>query len=298
MSKSSFSDTAKNFIKSVGNTPLVKISDNLYGKLETANPTGSVKDRMISYVVQCAVKSGEIKPTTLLVEATSGNTGIALSALGAAMGNKVQIVMPCNMSEERKQMMRAFGASILEVAASDFDAAIQKRNEILACVDDSWSPCQFENDDNIKCHMHKTAPEIYDQIPGSVPWSGFVSGVGTGGTINDLGKLTASGKASFADGQWKISGRVSNSRPVGNWTGRLSVGIHIDGSNKGINIPISSAQIEGEEVMPESGSVVFSTSKNGATFEVVTDPDTEYSPILEFSQIWMNAVLVEGVDND
>ncbi len=183
MSKSSFSDTAKNFIKSVGNTPLVKISDNLYGKLETANPTGSVKDRMISYVVECAVKSGEIKPTTLLVEATSGNTGIALSALGASMGNKVQIVMPCNMSEERKQMMRAFGANILEVAASDFDAAIQKRNEILACVDDSWSPCQFENDDNIKCHMHKTAPEIYDQIPGSIPWSGFVSGVGTGGTI-------------------------------------------------------------------------------------------------------------------
>ena len=114
---------------------------------------------------------------------TSGNTGIALSALGAAMGNPVQIVMPSNMSEERKQMMRAFGANILEVAASDFDAAIQKRNEILACVDDSWSPCQFENSDNIKCHMHKTAPEIYEQIPGNTAWVGFVSGVGTGGTI-------------------------------------------------------------------------------------------------------------------
>ena len=183
MPKKALSHSAQNFIKSVGNTPLVKISDNLYGKLETANPTGSVKDRMISYVVQEAVNLGEIKPTTLLVEATSGNTGIALSALGAAMGNKVQIIMPSNMSEERKQMMRAFGAQIIEVAPSDFESAIQKRNEILSCVDDSWSPCQFENEDNIKCHMHKTAPEIYEQIPASVPWAGFVSGVGTGGTI-------------------------------------------------------------------------------------------------------------------
>ena len=174
---------ALNFLKAVGNTPLVKISKNLYGKLETANPTGSVKDRMISYVVEGAIKNSEIKSTTLLVEATSGNTGISLSALGAAMGNPVQIVMPSNMSEERKQMMRAFGADILEVAASDFDAAIQKRNEILACIDDSWSPCQFENSDNIKCHMHKTAPEIYEQIPGNTAWAGFVSGVGTGGTI-------------------------------------------------------------------------------------------------------------------
>ena len=167
----------------IGNTPLIKISDRIYAKLETYNPAGSVKDRMICYVVESAIKKGDIKPTTLLVEATSGNTGIALSALGAAMGNKVQIVMPSNMSEERKQMMRAFGAQILEVAPSDFDAAIQKRNEILACVDDSWSPCQFENEDNVRCHMHKTAPEIYDQIPASVPWAGFISGVGTGGTI-------------------------------------------------------------------------------------------------------------------
>ena len=177
------SETSQQFTRSVGNTPLIKIKDNLYGKLETANPTGSVKDRMISYVVAQAISRGEIGKSTLLVEATSGNTGIALSALGAAMNNPVQIIMPCNMSEERKQMMRAFGADIIEVAASDFEAAIQKRNEIVETVDDSWSPCQFENRDNILCHKHKTGPEIYNQLSASVPWAGFISGVGTGGTI-------------------------------------------------------------------------------------------------------------------
>ena len=169
------SSEAQQFMRSVGNTPLVKIGPGLYGKLETANPTGSVKDRMISYVVTQAISKGEIKNTTLLVEATSGNTGIALAALGAAMGNPVQIVMPANMSEERKQMMRAFGASIHEVADSDFEAAIQKRNEILTHVDDSWSPFQFENKDNIRCHREKTGPEIYDQMPGLDSWSAFVS---------------------------------------------------------------------------------------------------------------------------
>ena len=114
------SEKAQQFIRSVGNTPLVKVGEKLYAKLETSNPTGSVKDRMISYVVKQAALQGKIKSSTLLVEATSGNTGISLSALGAAMNNPVKIIMPCNMSDERKQMMRTFGASIVEVAASDF----------------------------------------------------------------------------------------------------------------------------------------------------------------------------------
>jgi len=183
MGENMLSDKAQQFIRTVGNTPLIKISDRLYGKLETANPTGSIKDRMISYVVKQAMTQGKIKPHTLLVEATSGNTGIALSALGAAMNNPVQIIMPCNMSKERKQMMRTFGADIVEVAASDFDAAIQKRNEILLDTDDSWSPLQFENKDNILCHKHETGPEIYRQMPPGCKWSAFISGSGTGGTI-------------------------------------------------------------------------------------------------------------------
>lgn len=186
------STSAQQFVRAVGNTPLVKIGDNLYGKLEAANPTGSVKDRMISYVVSQAVNRGEIGPETLLVEATSGNTGIALAALGAAMNNPVQIVMPRNMSNEREQMMRSFGADIIEVGDSDFEAAINKRNEIIKSVEDSWSPCQFENRDNVLCHMHKTGPEIFDQLPASTAWVGFVSGVGTGGTIMGVREFTLS----------------------------------------------------------------------------------------------------------
>ena len=121
---------------------------------------------------------------------------------------------------------------------------------------------------------------------------------GTGGTVNDSGKLNVTGKASFADGQWKITGRVSNTRPVGNWTGRLSTGIHIDGSSKGMNIPISSAQIDGKEVMPQSGSVIFSTSNTSAKFEVLTDPKSEYTSILDLAQIWANALLVESDNNE
>lgn len=199
-------EPAQQFIRAVGNTPLIKISDKLYGKLETANPTGSIKDRMIAYVVTEALKRGEIKPTTLLVEATSGNTGIALSALGAAMGNPVQIIMPCNMSEERKQMMTAFGATILEVGPSDFQGAIQKRNEMLTHVDDSWSPCQFENNDNINCHKFVTAPEILQQLPLEPEWSAFISGSGTGGTIMGI--------RSFVENNKDLSTKIIMVRPA------------------------------------------------------------------------------------
>ena len=106
---------------------------------------------------------------------------------------------------------------------------------------------------------------------------------GTGGTVNDLGKLNVSGKASYADGQWKITGRVSNTRPVGNWTGRLSTGIHIDGRSKGKHTHLI-AQIDGEEVMPESGSVIFSTSDTSVNFEVLTDSESEYKSILDNAQ--------------
>ena len=103
------------YFANVGNTPLVKISRQLYAKLETYNPTGSIKDRMIAYVVKRAQERGEFGENTTFIEATSGNTGIALAAAGAALGNPVKIIMPCNMSEERKQMMRAFGAEVVEV---------------------------------------------------------------------------------------------------------------------------------------------------------------------------------------
>jgi len=175
------------FKRSVGRTPLVKISDKLYAKLETYNPTGSVKDRMISFVVDEAVRRGEIGPGTTLCDATSGNTGIALSAVAASMGHPCKIFMPENMSEERKQMMRVFGAEITDAPADDFDAAIAMRDQFLRTNINAWSPMQFSNPDNIRCHRTRTAPEIHSQVNDmKVPWSAFIHGSGTGGTIEGI----------------------------------------------------------------------------------------------------------------
>jgi cysteine synthase A len=165
----------------VGNSPLIKVGPQLYAKLETVNPTGSIKDRPIKYILERAIKSGTITKDTTLVEATSGNTGISLSALGASLGLKVKIVMPRNMSVERKQMMLLYGAKIVEVGDSDFQGAITKRNEMVANGD--WSPMQFENQLNIECHKNTTAKEIMAQMPRETKISAFFSGAGTGGTI-------------------------------------------------------------------------------------------------------------------
>ena len=171
----------------VGKTPIVELKSGILVKLETYNPTGSIKDRIISYIVNKAIKSEEIKPDTVLVEATSGNTGIALSAMGAHLGNKVKIIMPSNMSEERRQMMRFFGAEIVEVASHDFKSAIALRNEMVK--QGCWSPNQFENKLNIQCHFETTAQEIYSQIKErNETWGAFVSGAGTGGTLMGVQK--------------------------------------------------------------------------------------------------------------
>lgn len=166
---------------------MVELRSGILAKLETYNPTGSIKDRIISYIVNKAIDSREILPSTVLVEATSGNTGIALSAMGAYIGNKVKIIMPSNMSEERKQMMRFFGAEIIEVEAHDFKGAISLRNEMVK--QGCWSPNQFENYQNIECHFKTTAKEIYNQLrERNDTWGAFVSGAGTGGTLMGVQK--------------------------------------------------------------------------------------------------------------
>lgn len=171
----------------VGKTPLLKINDKLYAKLETYNPTGSVKDRTISYVVSEAIKRGEINSSSIFCDATSGNTGISLSAIAAALGNKCVIFMPKNMSEERKQMMKVFGAQIVDAPPDDFAMSIQMRDQFLDETKNAWSPKQFSNPDNIKCHKVQTAPEIHDQLKTlNLSWDVFIHGSGTGGTIEGI----------------------------------------------------------------------------------------------------------------
>ena len=161
----------------VGNTPLIKLSDKLYGKLESINPGGSIKDRPVKYILdRMGLKEGDT-----IIEATSGNTGISLAMMCAERGYKCVIVMPSDMSEERKKMMKFFGADLEEVDAGDFDEAIRYKEELA-----QWYGYvelnQFNNPLNIECHLNTTFMEIinndyFQDI------SAFVAGTGTGGTL-------------------------------------------------------------------------------------------------------------------
>ena len=168
----------------VGNTPLVKLGDKLYAKFEAYNPSGSIKDRMAAYILQKAEENGDLREGYTIVEASSGNTGIAFAMLAALKGYGCIIIMPNNMSEERKQMMRSFGARIIEVGDNAFKDAIQKRDELVHNFGTYWSPRQFSNPYNIECHEKTTATEIARSVldlPAKL--SALVSGAGTGGTI-------------------------------------------------------------------------------------------------------------------
>ena len=166
----------------VGNTPLIKLSDKLYGKLESINPGGSIKDRPVKYILDRM----DLEKGDTIIEATSGNTGISLAMMCAERGYKCIIVMPSDMSEERKKMMGLFGATLIEVGGGDFDGAIEKK-EILAEKFGYVELNQFNNPLNVECHLNTTFMEIinndyFQDI------SAFVAGTGTGGTLMGIQK--------------------------------------------------------------------------------------------------------------
>ena len=166
----------------VGNTPLIKLSDKLYGKLEALNPGGSIKDRPVKYILDRM----DLKEGDTVIEATSGNTGISLAMMCAERGYKCQIVMPSDMSEERKKMLKFYGARLYEVEAGNFDEAIKVKNDM--CAYDGWFTLnQFDNPLNIECHLNTTFMEILnDTYFDSV--SAFIAGTGTGGTLMGVQK--------------------------------------------------------------------------------------------------------------
>jgi len=179
----------------VGNTPLVNISPHVWAKMEAYNPTGSIKDRMVYYVLTNAKKQGKIKKGDTVVEATSGNTGISLSFFGQTEGLKIKIIMPSNMSQERKQMIKYFGADIIEVDAGDFDGAIALRDK-LALENGWYNFNQFGDEKNIECHYVTTGNEIVRQIEDIFGFTEYcptlieaiVLGTGTGGTLMGIAK--------------------------------------------------------------------------------------------------------------
>ena len=173
----------------IGNTPLIKISPHIYAKLETYSPAGSVKDRMVQYIVERSRIFGKIDEDSILCEATSGNTGISLSMMAASLGVQCVIFMPSNMSEERRQMMKIYGAKIIDAPASDFQGAIAMRDQYLLANKNAWSPKQFSNNYNTLYHQTTTAPEIAASRGGNPSKSSTVGGTST----RETGSLTSPG---------------------------------------------------------------------------------------------------------
>jgi len=171
----------------VGNTPLLKI-DGIFAKLECTNPMGSIKDRMAKYIIEESEKQGLLKPGMTIVEASSGNTGIALSYFAKEKGYQVIIIMPENMTDERKSIMKKLGAQLVLCSEGNFEEAVRIRDEI-ARRPMHFNPDQFSNLLNAECHYKTTAQEILDQITThSRSIDAFVCGVGTGGTLIGCGK--------------------------------------------------------------------------------------------------------------
>lgn len=184
----------------VGNTPLLELENikkkynlkaNLYAKLEYLNPCGSIKDRAAMKMIEDAEEKGILKKTSVIIEPTSGNTGIGLAAVGTAKGYKVIIVMPDSMSMERRVLMKAYGAElVLTPGEKGMTGAIEKAYELSREIPESFIPNQFENPSNAKAHFETTGPEIYNDLDGKVDV--FVSAVGTGGTITGVGEFLKS----------------------------------------------------------------------------------------------------------
>lgn len=178
---------ANNILDLIGETPLLKIPINenggaIWAKLETTNPTGSVKDRMAWYIVKKAEERGELKPGSKIIEVTSGNTGIAFAMISAVRGYKFTAVMPKSVSIERVKMMKSFGANVvLTSAKADIAGAVKKYEELVKKNKDAWLPKQFENPDNVAAHREGIGKEIIEQTGGKI--DAFVAGAGTGGTL-------------------------------------------------------------------------------------------------------------------
>ena len=178
-----------NILSLIGNTPLIRLrGENVFAKAEFLNPGGSIKDRVALAMIEGAERGGRLKPDSIIVEPTSGNTGIGIALVGRLKGYKVRIVMPENMSNERKKLIIALGGElVLTPAAESIMGAVNRVREMQASDPRVFVPQQFENPDNPRVHYSETAPELWRQMNGEV--DSFVAGVGSGGTLQGVGKF-------------------------------------------------------------------------------------------------------------
>lgn len=217
---------ASNVTDLIGNTPLVRINNLTQGcvaqvaaKLEFQNPAHSVKDRIGLSMIEAAEKAGKIKADTIILEPTSGNTGIGLAMVCAARGYKCTLVMPDTMSRERRMLLRAYGAElVLTPGAERMPGAIRKAEEMAAADSRYFIPQQFENPANPEVHRRTTAEEIWRDTDGTIDY--LISGIGTGGTITGVGEVIKARKPSFRcvavepDASPVLSGGAAGSHPI------------------------------------------------------------------------------------
>ncbi len=178
-----------NVLDLIGNTPLVRLKgENIYAKAEFLNPGGSIKDRVALAMLEVAERDGRLRADSIIVEPTSGNTGIGVALIGRLKGYEVRIVMPQGMSEERKKIIRGLGAElILTPDEESIGGAVQRVREIAEADPRVFVPQQFENPDNPRCHYEGTARELWRQTGGEIDC--FVAGVGSGGTLQGVGQF-------------------------------------------------------------------------------------------------------------
>lgn len=245
----------------VGKTPLLELKNiekelglkaKLLAKLEYFNPAGSVKDRIAKAMIEDAEKSGKLKEGSVIIEPTSGNTGIGLASIAAAKGYRIIIVMPETMSVERRQLMKAYGAElVLTEGAKGMKGAIAKAEELAQEIPNAFIPGQFVNPANPKAHFETTGPEIFEDTDGDVDF--FVAGVGTGGTVTGVGEYLKSKKSSV-----KIVAVEPLSSAV------LSTGVagahKIQGIGAGFVPDVLNTKVY-DEILPVSNEDAFSTGK-------------------------------------
>ena len=254
----------ENITELVGGTPLVKVSNyskahgleaTVLVKLEYLNPAGSVKDRIAKAMIEDAEKRGLLKEGSVIIEPTSGNTGIGLAAIAASKGYRAILTMPETMSVERRNLLKAYGAEIvLTEGAKGMKGAIAKADELAKEIPDSFIPGQFVNPANPAAHRATTGPEIWNDTDGNVDF--FVAGVGTGGTLSGVGEFLKSQKASV-----KVVAVEPETSPV------LSKGVagphKIQGIGAGF-VPDTLNTSIYDEIIPVSNEDAFATGKEVA----------------------------------
>ena len=245
----------------IGHTPLLELTHieknngleaKVLAKLEYLNPAGSVKDRIAKAMLDDAEAKGLLKPDSVIIEPTSGNTGIGLASVAAARGYRIIIVMPETMSVERRQLMKAYGAElVLTEGAKGMKGAIAKADELAKELPNSFIPGQFVNPSNPKAHYETTGPEIFEDTDGEVDI--FVAGVGTGGTVTGVGEYLKEKKPSV-----KIVAVEPESSPV------LSKGVagahNIQGIGAGFVPEVLDTKVY-DEIIPVSNEAAFETGR-------------------------------------